>query len=296
MARIYTDSFVSNALKMFNGVRNITAVAAELGVNADNLSKAIRARGLAIPKGINRTKRKELPDQDIVAKYALGMSELELSKEYGVARGTIRRVLTEGCVDIRDQSAASYVSAERLSPEFRKKRAEAAHAAIRGKKVSHDALIRRAVVGAGIECRIGVGENEFAQLLQSAGIDFDRQTVSDKYNIDFTISGIAVELKSGRSAFGGHEIEKASGRIEKLTECGYRVMYVCLRDADALVAAFDQIVTEIDVLRGLPSFDGKYRVIGCRLQDYAIVRNERNQFTRVGAPVQLHTTVRDFDI
>ena len=296
--RIFTDEFVNHAISMFDGRRNLAAVARLLGTNADNLSKAIRAKGVTVPKGITAAPhRKNLPNDDIVQKYALGMSELELSKEYGISRTPIRRVLLASGVEIRDQSQASFVSAARLTADFRQKRAHAAHAAIRGKKRSHDECIRRAITASsGIDCRIGKGENEFAQLLDRAGITFDTQTRADIYNIDFVVGGIAVELKSGVSGAGSAAAEQAEGRIKKLVECGYRVIYVYLRDVDSMVAAFDQIVTEIDILRGLPSFDSQYRVVTCRLQDYAIVRNERHQFTRIPAAVQLHTTVRDFDI
>lgn len=298
MARkIFTDEFVNNALKMFDGTKSLSAVAKELGVNADNLSKAIRAQGIPVPKAVYRIKtRKNLPDDEVVVKYAAGVSELELSKEYGVSRTLIRRILKSNNVDIRNQSEAGFVSATRLPVEFRKKRAQAAHDAIRGIKRRHDELVARALNAMNIECRVGKGEDEFADLLNDAGIAFIRQKPAERYNIDFAIGNVAVELKSGISSKGGATPDKNSGRLEKLIELGYRPLYVCFTDVNALMASFDQIISEVNVLSGLPSFAGKYRVIGCRLQDYAIVRNERQQFSRVPAPIQLYTSVCDFDV
>ena len=296
MRKIFTDEFIRNALAMFDGIKNLKDVAGELGVHPSALSKAIRRNGFAIPLGKDSKERKQLPDELIARSYIAGLSELELSKEYGVDRIVIRRRLKEQGVEIRGPSAANIVSAARLSPEFRQKRAEAAHAAVRGKKRTHDELVRRSITKESIECYIGSGENELKQLLIAAGFDVIPQKTCDIYNIDLAVGNVAVELKSGVSTLGICHSDHTSGRIEKLIESGYSVLYVCFRDIEALVAAFDNIVSEINILSSLPTVRGQYRVIGCRLQDYAIVKNERQQFTRVPAPVQLHTTVRDFNL
>ena len=80
MVRKFTYDFIVDSLKCFNDTTGLIEVAKILKVNPDNLSKAIRTYGFIVPK-IKRPghQRKDLPTDQIIIAYELGLSELELS-------------------------------------------------------------------------------------------------------------------------------------------------------------------------------------------------------------------------
>ena len=209
---ILTPEYLSDALKGVRTTADIPVFAERLGVSATGLAKALRRHGLIIPNGPDSKERKQLPDKQIALAYVAGLSELELAKEHGVSRPAIRRRLIEQGVEIRGGSSANLESAKRLSPEFRKKRAEAAHASLRGKKRSHDELIRRSIAGQHVQCRVGKGEDELYEILIHAGLDARRQVPCDIYNIDTAVGNVAVEMKYGINGAGSMRVEQAKGR------------------------------------------------------------------------------------
>jgi hypothetical protein len=205
--KVLDDAVLRHALEVFNSGGGLKEAAAAVEFHPDALSKFVRSRGHAIPK-IERSsaRRKDLPDAEIVALYVGGMSELEVANQFGVARDVVRRRLVEAGCEIRGQSAANIVSMNRMTAKQRQQRTQAAHDAVRGMKHSHDQLVRRAVNLSGhkIAAFTGPGEEEFDQALTSLGIKFSRQVPVDKYNIDFAIGHVAVELKSGTTGQAKH--------------------------------------------------------------------------------------------
>lgn len=289
----YTDAVLNNTIELFNKGFGLTEAAKAIGCNADNLSKFVRSRGVVIPK-IKRSsaRRKDLPDQEIIELYNSGISELELSKMFNVARTAIRTRLIESGCEIRSHSEANIVSMARATFEKRKERAKAAHDSLRGVKRSHDELIKRSFVrfGSTSTCHIGAGERELYQYFCSLGIDAIWQKPADIYNIDIAIGNIAVELKSGCSNIG--PAKNSEARTKKIIELGYSVLYLCFVDIESLFATIDDIVAHLDILRLNPSSLGEYWVITCRSQDYAIIHNDFGQFTRIDAPKKFVTTIR----
>lgn len=295
----YSASFLNDAVKLFDGDRTLKEVSGILKCNPDNLSKALRANGISVPFGKKPShNRKYLPENEIVELYTSGMSELAIAKALMVSRTLIRRILTAHGVKIRGKSEASFMATSQSSFEERQARAKAANEALRGRTYSHQECIKRAVSRSekgsapGVE---GVGEQEVYDFLVSLGFEVERQKACDIYNIDLVVGAVAVEIKSGASDVGPTFANKDSGRIKKISKSGFSVLYVCFTDLNALIASLDEIVVQIEQMRWNPPALGKYRVIGCRLQDYAIVRNERQQFSRIPAPIKLVNTLREVD-
>lgn len=296
MRRKFTDAFLDDAIKLFSVEPGLKEVAQKLGVNADALSAKLRDRGFIIPKRPSKP-RKNLPNAKIVADYLAGKSELELSKEYGVARTAIRPRLLAAGIQIRGPRDAGLLSAATYTPEERKKRVQAAHDARRGSKASQQEQESRALAKftrAGA-VSIGVGEDVFAEQLQARGIDFIRQYPVGAYNIDFLVGNVAVELKSGTAASSYAFSEARQGRIKEISNAGFACIYVCFQTEETMLGNIDKIISLIHECSCLPSASSQYRVVWCRFKDCALGRNERQQFTRVEVPVELLCSTRVFD-
>ena len=294
MGTKFTAEYLGHAKTLFDGIRTIREVAEKIGCNPDSLSKHLRATGFTIPKGkpVN-AKRKKLPTKEIVSMYISGVSELEVAKHFGISRGAVRVRLVESGVKIRNQRESSLLSASRSTFEQRQNRAKAAQDARRGAKDTHNTLRLKAVSKSeSFGITIGPGEDEFAEMLNANGINFIRQKPVDIYNVDFMVGGVAVELKSGTSNLSCAWGDKKSNRIKNINKRGHSVVYVCFRSIDAMIKSAKDIIALIDRVSGLPSGTCENWMIGCRLQDYTIIRNDMQQFTRVASSEKLVNTIR----
>lgn len=293
--RKFTPELLDHAQRLFSDTRGLKEVAAMLAVNPDNLSKALRSRGFGSVRikraGANRQK---LPSAKIAALYIAGMSELELSKQFGIARNAIRRRLLEQGCEIRGQSDANITSMARMTSEQRKQRAEAAHAAIRNTKRTHDELVKRAITKESQEFRafIGPAEDSFANALAELGIEFTRQKRVDVYNLDFAIGNVAVELKAGAAHDLSNSSHNGKRRIKQITEAGYSIILVCFKTEAALMSSLKEIVAHIDFVSRNPTTPREYWVVGCAINRFARFRDERGQFAAVAVPEQFSTTIR----
>lgn len=299
MARVFTPALLDHAEGLFQSGLHLAAIARQLGVNPDNLSKALRARGFKIPRvKMPSANRKDLPGEEIAALYSAGMSELELSRRFECSRTSIRRYLLEQGCNIRGRSEAAFVSASRLSPEFRKQRAKPAQDALRGAKRSKNELIARAVYAeqVGIAHRIGEGEELFDQALSDRGIPFKRQTRVDIYNVDFSVGSVAVELKKGRTSVQNARAEARKGRVKKLIDHGFAVLYVCFESERALQAGLEYVIAALHETRRNPPAPGQYRVVRCHFQRHARFRNEAGQFAAEATPEKLTCSMHDVDL
>lgn len=299
--RVFTNELLTNAKRIFdesNGGKSISEVANFLGCNPTNLRKALGATGYIIPRFRKLVhNRKELPIDELVAKYASGASELALSKEYKCSRDVIRRHLIEGSADIRNGSQANFIRMSRLTVDERKQLAKAANDAVRGMPEPKSRKRKRAInTELGIaQYVVGHGEKQFSQRLDELGIQHIRQKAVDVYSLDFAINGVAVELKTG-NCLRGVKADVARNKVKNLADLNWRCLYVVFETVEALIASAEQIIANVDILNGLPSPVSQYRVINCRFDVFTTLRDERGCFYCVATPPQLRTTVRDFDV
>lgn len=292
----FPAALVDNAIKLIACGQTVKSAAATLNVGRDALSKAIRARGVEIPRPVRTGKySKELPDELIIAEYEAGISELELSKCYNATRSSIRARLVNSGVKIRGQSQANIVSMAQMTFEQRQQRAKSANNALRGAKQSRDGRIKRSVglESSTYEQMVGFGEKEFTEYLTQRAINFTWQKSVNIYSIDFVIGHVAVEFKSGAATLGSRDV--ARNRIKDIFEAGYTTLYISFRTVDDLVANFDYIITNINVLNRNPPSAGKYWVIRSRIDNFTRCRNELGQFTCVPSPPKLFTSCREFN-
>lgn len=99
----FTSARVDDAVLLFQQGMRVSEIAVRFGCNADNLSKALRARGVDTSRRVYRPahNRKDVPEEELVAKYRAGASELALAEEYGINRRSIRQRLLKHGVECR---------------------------------------------------------------------------------------------------------------------------------------------------------------------------------------------------
>ena len=286
MARKISDKLILHAKRLIESGWMLKDAASEINVGPATLSRHLRNKGVIIkhvtPAGLNKI---DLPIHDIKTMYENGISENAIAKHYGVNRGTIRKHLLKA-VKLRTQSEAEKLKWAQMTDEQRANQVEAAHKACAGRVRSLQELKTAAITNQNkfADSRIGIGELEFCQFLLKRGVDFHYQYAIDTYNLDFLIGNVAVELTADRSRTlkNGKHIK----RVKHLIERNMNVVYIWMNHIDALMANADNIIADINSINWAKPIASQYRVIRCRRQDYAIIKNERNQFTRIDAPVQ----------
>lgn len=221
-----------------------------------------------------------------VADYVSGMSELAVSKKYGVDRCVINRELTKRGIKRRTGSEANYIRLGKMSAEERQALVAPAHEARRGTHDRHEALVKKAIMKESKSCFFGPGEDELYDLLRSAGLEPVRQKAADIYNIDLVIAGsVAVELTIGTTKYAGGNTHEAK-RIKKIIDCGYTVVTISAKDIECFAFCCDKIITDLQRICANPSSKCKYWVIRCSSQSTETVRNEKGQFTSKSVPIK----------
>lgn len=201
------------AIAEYNEGARTVDLARRYKISVSYLMQLMRNGGVKFrPPGTD--KRRKLNDEKIKDDYLSGKAILALSCQYGVSRDVIAKRLSEANVKLRSQSEQSYISAAKQSPEERKARASAAHAAVRGSKKSLKSL-EQAAIRRQIACKSTDKENKWWQHLADAGIVCVKQYAVGKYNIDLAVpdARLAIEVKSGWSASGRKGAQEEAKRL-----------------------------------------------------------------------------------
>ena len=139
-----------------------------------------------------------MPIQEIVNLYINGVSELALSKRFGVSRCTIRGRLVAAGIQPRTQSESEAVKWKQMSKEARQHQVKAAHDKVRGMTRTHDNLVNRAI-GVQAKAKMSKFEQLFFEAFTKAGVSVIPEYAIDVFNIDFAIpeKRVAIEVDGG---------------------------------------------------------------------------------------------------
>lgn len=180
-----------------------------------------------------------------------------------------------------DANVASSTMAKRLRQHgvaIRPRSADAAHAAVRGRKQSPEHLSARALSNQRTLILAGPHEATFARLLNDAGCDFTPQLAIGKHNVDFAleVESVAVEIVAGsgnpRAASGRRQ------RIEYVLDCGWHLVEVMLTgdDRGLTIGSAQYVVTLAQLTCGQPSGRGHHWMIRGDGEPYAANRRQVN--------------------
>lgn len=294
MARKFPVETLHHCIELVREGYSIALIARKVGWEPDTVSKHLKLAGIEISK---HGKRVMTDDAEIVRLYTSGVPEYTIAERLGIGRGVVKNRLIANGIERRGVKEAGLNRFAHATAEERKRVTEAANSAWRGTKRPEafgQMLAKRREAGS-IRIRADASEDMLSERLAGLGIEHVRQKAADVYNIDIAIGSIAVEVTRGTVKYRGGNAKELK-RFEKLAELGYRILAVEVADEESFIAHLDDVVAEIERLRGLPSFEGKYRMVRCGRKDNAVVHNEIGQFARVPAPVDLFYTAKDIEL
>lgn len=302
MIRKFTSGFLDHAQKLMSEGQETSDVARLLGCNPDTLSKALRARGLAVihKKCIAHNKINNLPEQEIISRYFSGESEKSLAQNFNISRTVIRRVLRYNNIPIRSRSDAMFIRMAQYSENERKLIASQANIACR-KRTSDKWKASARITAKNVESKgihrggvFGIGEQELFNALVVAGESPIRQKAIDVYSIDIVFRSVAVEVKFGSG--GGKIRDKQSvSRLEHITKLGLKLAFVHFVDIIA-TQSLDDIIALLYSVDRKPSSPGQYWVIRSGLQTNPRIGGKSAKFTGIIAPPELVTSIRKINI
>lgn len=197
---------------------------------------------------------------NLIKEYLSGVSELQLSKNYGVDRGTIRKRLIENGVPRRGAKEASVFRYRDTTKEYRKSLTKKANEAMRGRTVPDDQRNKMAIALEKSLARQGRGEKYIYNLLSDRGYIGIAEKAVGRFNVDIAFGKIAVEIKV--STNNPMKIFDAK-KIKYLCERGWNIFYVWVGEFRFLSESHaDEIISFIEECRRTPSMAGEYRMIG----------------------------------
>lgn len=293
MARKFTTALLDHAQGLIDQGMTLKDVGERVGVNADNLSKHLRARGVQTDRRCGRPAHNRITDFDedgIESSYRMGCSVLEIAKSLNTSRNVIDRILKARSVGLRTQTEANFVRLQKLSDDERRALTAPARAGLTCSPMPK-AHLARAMGAENGTCQInrGPGEAELIAALERAGHEPRPQVRCELYNIDIALGPLAVEVKSsgGRQAHG-----KERAKVEALFKAGWGVVYVHFSDATGIARGLDNVVALLEVAKRNPPPKGQYWVIRCGLQQSPIGRTGKRKLPGVFVPPELVTSVR----
>ncbi|MFF9023222.1 hypothetical protein [Streptomyces eurythermus] len=262
------------------------ALAAELGVDRTTLDRRLRYMGISPadrafaeepvePRRARRGhngNRKDLPDEEIAARYAAGESVSALAQAYGVSRSVITRRLDEAGVAKRNRAQAMSMRMKQTPPAERKRLAQAAHE-VRRSMGDHlpASLLRARARERNFRQHLRIGEEELAAMLAERGYPPYFQKALGPYNVDLCVPPVAVEIH--RSTAHPLVNPMYRERARRLIDAGWRIVFVWLNPLNGKQAPkksawalptpvlADKIVAHLQAARRDPSSVSQYRVI-----------------------------------
>ena len=161
---------------------------------------------------------------DLIKKYTSGISEYELSKIFGVDRGTIKSRLIENGIQRRNCRDALINRFSKMTLDEKKQLTKKANEKIRNSKRPVEELTKKAKSLQKTKSRQGKGEIEFCKELKKMGLNPIHQFAINKYNIDIAIFPVAVEIHITTTL--PHKKAFVRDKIEYLTNHGWSIVFI----------------------------------------------------------------------
>ncbi|WP_228995229.1 helix-turn-helix domain-containing protein [Streptomyces sp. DH8] len=213
--------------------------------------------------GVAARRRDDLPAKSIAEAYEAGTSLASLATTYECSPAVIERVLRTFGTMIRDLSSAGRVRAASEDPEAKALRLAKMSATTRGRPLPRETAEKVAVSKhRKLTQNMGVDEEDVFRALADAGLEALRQTPVGRYNLDFSVGQVAIEVHAGRH--GPHlNRHRRHDRVDYLTDLGWRVLYLWCPDG-LNACDLEEAVSLTERLGGEPPTRGQYLVLRCK--------------------------------
>lgn len=268
---------LDHAVKLYMAGKPFKEAAAEASVSRSPFYRELHRRGIETPDPRTHV----LPVTEIVEKYRGGRSVLGLSKEYGVVRLVIGRILREAGVPTRGNSQAQHLRYIRTTRSERQAITAAANAAARGVPQPEERQVKRALTRQSQPPIMSTHERRLAGWLSKRHVPYAREKAVGRYNLDFAVESVAVEVLGGEWHNTRVKAMLHGRRTPYILDQGWAIAFVWATPSHPMTEKVaDEIVAYVDETRRDPSLIGEYRVI--RGDGQLLARGRKEDYERTG--------------
>ena len=282
-----TQLNIDNVINLYLSGKTFQFIADDSGCSVHAIQNCLRRHGVYRSGDWKGTiKRKYgITVKELLSMYKSGMWKNEIAAKTGISEGMIGKYLSKLGIPLADsRSKAMSDRLNRMSHEERQDLTKAANDAVRGMKRTFADLRKRALGNERIGKTRGKAESDLFQFFLNKGISVISQKAVGKYNLDFSIGNIAVEV-TGRS----RKLESRSTyteRIKYILNSGFALIYVWANSQRPMESgAADYIIAFTQEFSRNPSLIGQYRVIRCDGKLLASGSVNDNNLTGILTPV-----------
>lgn len=240
---------------------------------------------------------------NLILRYEAGESELKLSREFGIDRGTIRRRLLSAGITPRNGSQANIASMGRMTFEQRQARTAASHIAARGRYHTIAEREMRAATRESKKLGVSLAETIFVDMLKGRGItNIVQQKAIGVYNVDIAIKSprIAVEIYGGNWHTCESHAILHSKRTPYILNRGWSMVIIWVDGINypLTVKAADYVAALVDAFRACEPARSQYRVIRGTGENVSILSSNFNCLAPVESPTsrdnmgRIHSNIR----
>lgn len=273
-ARRITEAQIDHAIALRNQSRSFSQIAAIVGASEEAIRMKVVERIGGGRIYTIQDRARDYPREEARQLYlGDGVSLKAIANRYGIERQTLTNDFKRAGIPLRGRSAAMFTRMSKTTREERKRLADAANNAVRGKSQSHEWRVARAESR---RRRVGIGEKALRSLLSERGYSIDPQRPVDVYNVDIAVDHVAVELHTG--GVGQLAEPKYVRRLEHLFDRGYSVLFVFVSSERAIAENIEHVVADLERMRGLPPGSREHRVVRCHFNVEPFRRGDRNEF------------------
>lgn len=216
---------------------------------------------------------------DLVRRYVAGESTKQLGPAFGVSSRVVSDYLRRAGVAARpkhcgivrymaemspeDRSAMCSANSRRVwanaTEEQRRHAVQAAHDTWRGSHHSEEACCKIATRKAARAQSDSGFEAQFADWLKERGVAFTQQLAIGRYNVDFAVGNVAVEIMTNWTRRKEWRV-----KLAYLFDHGWNFYAVWHESGNGFLPAFaDDLITWAKILESTPASGSQHRVVWC---------------------------------
>lgn len=256
---IFSDFDANNIIeKHFVAKMPISDIARQLGVTEKVIARVIVQSG-RVPLNHNLWIYGVFTLKCAIALYNYGIGARGIAKRLNVPLAKLISEFKRQGIKLRNQSEQETKKWEIMDKAKRAKQVEACHKATKGVPQKHTTLCNIAKARGKRTSRY---ETIIADYFTKGGLAFEPQFPVDKYNIDFVVGNIAVEIFGGYWHLYGSHAERFTDRTKKIFDSGYALVILVVQDSNTFTdKVCSDFVGFVDKLSLDKSSIGKYWVI-----------------------------------
>lgn len=220
---------------------------------------------------------------NIIKSYLNGVSVNQLSKENGVSRSVIDRVLKSNNIQLRNQSQAEKIKWDNMSETQRKRQYQKAHKATIGRVIPTSEKIKRAKSAQINAFKSGLLEEEIINSLKNIGYSPTHQRAFGIYNIDISVNGFPIAIEVQCSGHNLLRTKKYIKRAEYICRSEF-LLYIIIDQSKNPLDLFGityKVVSYLQRLSWDKSIIGKYAMIGRDGKPLPVSCYNFNNLTRI---------------